>query len=247
MNSTRVIIHGSGGRMGEAIIKLCQQRKDLEVVAEISRNSTLQLDALEPADVLIDFSQPEGLQQALDWCLRSKTALLSGTTGIDEGLMASLRSAGASIPVFWAPNTSIGVNLTAQLVDKAAQSLGMTADVEITEAHHRYKKDAPSGTALQLAQAVANARGQDFNAVVNSGQQGDCGLRADGEIGISSVRAGDIVGEHTVLFQLPGEVLEITHRATDRNSFARGALEAARWLSQKSAGFYNMRDLLHHL
>ncbi|MCF6226879.1 MAG: 4-hydroxy-tetrahydrodipicolinate reductase [Xanthomonadales bacterium] len=243
----RVIIHGSGGRMGQAISQLCGQSQDMEVVAGISRQSAEQLATLEPADVLIDFSQPEGLQQALDWCLQTKTALLSGTTGIDEGLMAALRSAGKIIPVFWAPNTSIGVNLAAQLVATAAHSLGMAADVEIIEAHHRYKKDAPSGTALQLAEIVASARGQDINAVVKSGRKGDCGVRPDGEIGISSIRAGDIVGDHTVLFQLPGEVLEITHRATDRNSFARGALEAARWLNNQSAGFYDMRDLLGNL
>ena len=247
MSNIRVVIHGSGGRMGMAIAELCQQSPDLEVVAGIDRDNSTQLSQLEPADVLIDFSLPDGLGQALEWCLQSKTALVSGTTGVDEQMMASLRRAGAEIPVFWAPNMSIGVNLAAQLVATAAHSLGMAADVEITEAHHRYKKDAPSGTAVQFAEIVASARGQDFNKVVKSGRHGDCGVRPDGEIGISSIRAGDIVGEHTVLFQLPGEALEITHKASDRDGFARGALEATRWLNHQSAGFYDMRDLLRSL
>jgi len=247
MSNIRVIIHGSGGRMGQAIAELCRQSPDLEVVAGVDRDNSSVLEGLEPADVLIDFSQPDGLQQALEWCLETKTALVSGTTGIDQQLMAALRSAGTQIPVFWAPNMSIGVNLAAQLVATAAHSLGMTADVEIIEAHHRYKKDAPSGTALQFAEVVASARGQNFSEVVKSGREGDCGVRPDGEIGISSIRAGDIVGDHTVLFQLPGEALEITHRATDRDGFARGALEASRWLNHQSAGFYDMRDLLRNL
>lgn len=247
MRNIRVIIHGSGGRMGQSIAALCKQSPDLEVIAGVGRGNVSELANLEPVDILIDFSQPEGLQQALEWCLKTNTALVSGTTGIDQSLMAGLRSAGAQIPVFWAPNMSIGVNLAAQLVATAAHSLGMTADVEIIEAHHRYKKDAPSGTALQFAEVVASARGQDVNSVIKSGREGDCVVRPDGEIGISSIRAGDIVGDHTVLFQLPGEALEITHRATDRNGFARGALEASRWLNHQSAGFYDMRDLLRNL
>jgi len=244
MSNIRVIVYGANGRMGLAITELCQQSPDLDVVAGFDQEDADLMAAHEPVDVLIDFSQPEGQAEALAWCLQTKTAMVSGTTGIDAPHMAALHSAGAQIPVFWAPNMSIGVNLTAQLVATAAHSLGMTADVEIIESHHRYKKDAPSGTALQLAEVVASARGQEFEKVVHSGRHGDCGVRPDGEIGISSIRAGDLVGEHTVLFQLPGEALEITHRATDRDCFARGALEAARWLNHQSAGFYDMRDLL---
>ncbi len=244
MTSIRVIIHGAEGRMGQSLISLCQQSQDFEIIAEVDRSTKVQLDALGPVDVLIDFSLPNGLRQALGWCVKNQTALLSGTTGIDELLLADLRSAGREIPVFWAPNMSIGVNLTARLVATAAHSLGLAADVEIVEAHHRYKKDAPSGTALQLAGVVASARGQD-DTVISSGRSGDCGIRPDGEIGISSIRAGDLVGEHTVLFQLPGESLEISHKANDRDSFALGALEACRWLNHQSAGFYDMRDLLN--
>lgn len=244
MSSIRIIIHGANGRMGQLLTNLCNQNPDFEIIAAVDRDTQAQLIELEPADVLIDFSLPKGLREALGWCVQSKTALVSGTTGIDELLMSDLRTAAQEIPVFWAPNMSIGVNLSARLVATAAHSLGMAADVEIIEAHHRYKKDAPSGTALQLAEVVASARGQNASEVIVSGRSGDCGVRPDGQIGISSIRAGDLVGEHTVLFQLPGESLEITHKANDRDSFALGAIEASRWLNRQSAGFYDMRDLL---
>jgi 4-hydroxy-tetrahydrodipicolinate reductase len=170
--------------------------------------------------------------------------ILIGTTGFDADSREILERAAREIPVLIAPNTSVGVTVVAQLVSMAAAGLGLSYDVEISEAHHRMKRDAPSGTALALGEAVAEARAQSLSEVATYDRAGQCVPRSPGSIGFSSLRAGDIVGEHTVTFAGAGERVEITHRATDRIIFARGALRAAEWLIGRPAGLYGMRNVL---
>jgi 4-hydroxy-tetrahydrodipicolinate reductase len=198
---------------------------------------------LTGASVAIDFSVPQCVAANARACAAAKVPLLVGTTGFDPGVRASLESAAAVIPVLIAPNTSVGVNVVAHLVKLAAQALA-GADVEISEAHHRMKRDAPSGTALALGEVVARARGQAFNDIAVFDRHGGLAPRRTGDIGFAVLRAGDIVGEHTVTFALAGERVEITHRATDRITFARGALRAAEWLAGRPPGLYAMEDVI---
>jgi 4-hydroxy-tetrahydrodipicolinate reductase len=176
--------------------------------------------------------------------IASGCGLVVGTTGLDGEALARLRSAAESIPVLVAPNTSLGVNLLIQLVEKAAASLPPEYDIEIFEAHHRYKVDAPSGTALRLGEAAAAGRGETLESVSVAARVGQTGPRPAGAIGFGVVRGGDIVGEHTVFYAGPGERLELTHRAHDRMTFAYGALRAAQWLRGRAAGRYAMTDVL---
>ncbi len=200
--------------------------------------------ALCGAAVAIDFSLPQCVAGNARACAAAGVPLLVGVTGCDAAGRAALESAAAVIPVLIAPNTSLGVAVAAKLVDLAARALGPGYDVEIGEVHHRLKRDAPSGTALALGEAVAAARGRRLQDVAVFDRHGGSALRAEGQIGFAVQRAGDIVGEHTVVFAGSGERLEITHRATDRITFARGALRAARWLRGRPAGLYSMADVL---
>jgi 4-hydroxy-tetrahydrodipicolinate reductase len=200
--------------------------------------------ALRGAAVAVDFSRPHCVMDHAQACVRAGVPLLVGTTGFDAQARAALETAAATIPVLIAPNTSLGVGVMAQLVKLATTSLGLGFDVEIAEAHHRLKRDAPSGTALALGEAVAEARGQRLAAVAVYDRHGTFAPREAGSIGFSVVRGGDIVGEHTVVFAGAGERLEITHRATDRAAFARGALQAAAWLVGQPAGLYGMENVL---
>jgi 4-hydroxy-tetrahydrodipicolinate reductase len=194
--------------------------------------------ALAGADVLLDFSLPESTGLALEACLKAGKPLVTGVTGMDEGLKARLAEAAKRIPVLAAPNMSLGVALLSRMAEQAARVLGPDFDIEISEAHHRHKKDAPSGTALRLAEVMSEARGK-VPVEKNVGRQGP---RQPGSIGFSVVRAGDIVGEHTVLFAGAGERLELSHRAQSRSTFAHGALSAARWIAGRKPGFYNLAD-----
>jgi len=200
--------------------------------------------ALESAAVAIDFSLAHAVAANANACLRARVPLLVGTTGIDAAARGVLESAAATIPVLIAPNTSVGVNVAARLVRLATLGLGPDYDVEIVESHHRMKRDAPSGTALALGEVVAGARGRPLVELAVFDRHGDDEPRAPGSIGFAVVRAGDIVGEHTVVFASVGERVEITHRATDRITFARGALRAAAWLAGRPAGLYSMNDVL---
>lgn len=199
--------------------------------------------ALAGAAVAVDFSLAAGVAAHAAACAEAGVPLLIGTTGLDSAARAAFEAAAQVIPVLVAPNTSVGINVMAHLVRLATRALA-AADVEISEAHHRLKRDAPSGTALALGEAVANARGQRLAEVAVYARHGIQPPRAHGEVGFSVVRAGDIVGEHTVSFALAGERLEITHRATDRITFARGALRAAEWLIARPPGLYTMDDVL---
>jgi 4-hydroxy-tetrahydrodipicolinate reductase len=200
--------------------------------------------ALAGAAVAVDFSLPQSAAANVRACVAAGVPLLMGTTGVDGAARAALESAAALIPVLVAPNTSVGINVMARLVDLATRALGAGYEVEIAEAHHRMKRDAPSGTALALGEAVARARGQVFGDVAVFDRHGSSVPRAPGDIGFAVTRAGDIVGDHTVTFAVDGERLEITHRAADRILFARGALRAAAWLVGRPAGLYGMDHVL---
>ena len=200
--------------------------------------------ALRAADVAVDFSLPSAVGEHATACAAAGVPLLIGSTGWDQSTRTLIEAAAARIPVLVAPNTSTGVNLIRSLVSTAARALGEAYDVEISEAHHRMKRDAPSGTALDLGEAVAATRGAALSELASFARHGDTGPRVPGSIGFSVTRAGDIVGEHTVLFAGDGERIEITHRATDRAAFARGALRAAVWLVGRPAGLYGMSDVL---
>jgi 4-hydroxy-tetrahydrodipicolinate reductase len=199
---------------------------------------------LKGASTAVDFSTAPNTLAHVEACVAAGVPILVGTTGFDAACRGMLNMAAKSIPVLIAPNTSVGVGVVSQLVSLATAALGAAYDVEISEAHHRMKRDAPSGTALALGEAVAAARGQDLDELANYDRIGDSGPRSLGSIGFSARRAGDIVGEHTVTFAAAGELVEITHRATDRMTFARGALRAAEWLIGRPAGLYGMSDVL---
>jgi 4-hydroxy-tetrahydrodipicolinate reductase len=199
---------------------------------------------LQGAAVAVDFSLPECVAANAAACVAARIGLLVGTTGLDAATRAALDAAAAAIPILLAPNTSVGVGVVARLVKLATRALGPDYDVEISEAHHRLKRDAPSGTALALGEAVAGERGRPLRDLAVFERHGPAAVRRPGDVGFSVLRAGDIVGEHTVTFAAGGERVEITHRATDRSTFARGALRAAAWLRTRPPGLYTMSDVL---
>jgi 4-hydroxy-tetrahydrodipicolinate reductase len=258
----KIALHGASGRMGQSVARLAGAEGAVVVGAVVSAGSrnlgrdvgevagigslgvVLAADVasgLLGADVAIDFSTPEALHRLLPLAVRARVALVSGTTRLDAACERLLDEAARSIPVLWAPNTSVGVHVLAELVAKAIERLGPGFDVGIVETHHHAKTDAPSGTATKLAAAARAARGQ--LAAVH-GREGNVGPRSRDEIGVLAVRGGDVIGDHTVHLLGPGERLELTHRATSRDLFARGALRAARWLAGKPAGRYGMGDVL---
>ena len=200
--------------------------------------------ALQGAQVLIDFTRPEATFGYLDACVAAGVPLVIGTTGFDEAGKARIAAAAQRIPVVFAPNMSVGVNLLMKLAELAARVLEDGYDIEIIEAHHRHKVDAPSGTALGLGQAVARAIDRDLSACAVYGREGVTGERDSKTIGFATVRGGDIVGDHTLLFAGIGERVELTHKASSRATFAQGALRAAKWLQGRAPGLYDMRDVL---
>ncbi|MHA1570534.1 MAG: 4-hydroxy-tetrahydrodipicolinate reductase [Alphaproteobacteria bacterium] len=259
----RVAINGACGRMGRRLVAMVSEEDDMGVVAalEQSGHPSLGSDAGEvagcgkigvpvtdalgvAADVAIDFSSPSSTAALATVCAEKGVALVTGTTGLSPAQKTSLATAGQKTPVLLAPNMSVGMNLLFKLAADAASALGDDYDVEIIEKHHRFKKDAPSGTALRLAEAVAQATGRHLEGCVNYGRQGQSPGRPAEEIGIHSVRAGDIVGDHTVLFSSLGERIELTHRAHTRDTFVRGAIRAARFLAGRAPGLYEMTDVL---
>jgi 4-hydroxy-tetrahydrodipicolinate reductase len=262
---TRAILFGATGRMGSAIVRAGLADKSLEVVlaiasagskstgkdvGEIAGAGKLGVPVrdqlpqdLGGASVAIDFSRPELSLHALAACRAARIPLVIGTTGHGEQFAARVDEAARDIPVLVAANTSIGVAVAQALVQLAAKVLPAGFDIEISEAHHKHKVDAPSGTALALAESAARGRGLDVRKHVVSGRTGQ-GARVEGQIGISSIRAGDVVGSHTVWFAGPGERLTVTHEATDRTIFARGAIRAAVWLASQTPGLYSMANVL---
>jgi 4-hydroxy-tetrahydrodipicolinate reductase len=246
----RVVIVGAAGRMGCAIREALDQGSGTQLVGAIDREadasrgiSTDLESALRGADVMIDFSSPSSTAANLAACARHGVAALVGTTGLGDEAERAASEASARIPVLIAANTSLGVTLLTELVRQAAAALPADFDIEITEGHHRHKKDAPSGTALALGRAAAEGRGQTLDAVRAATREGES-LRKPGEIGFSVIRAGDLVGDHLVLFAGEGERVTLGHQATDRAIFARGALRAARWLAGRAPGRYQMVDVI---
>ena len=261
---TRVAIHGAAGRMGRNLVAACREHPELELVAALEHagHEALGQDAgllaglgplelavtTDPAavafDVLIDFSRPEGTLSMLRVCRERQVPIVIGTTGFDPEQRSAIGAASQYIPLLMAPNTGVGVNVLFGLVEQAARVLGEDYDAEVIEAHHRHKVDAPSGTALHLGEAIARGRGQRLDDHAVYAREGHTGERARGEIGFATVRGGDIVGEHTVLFAGGGERIEITHRASSRMLFARGAVRAAAWMAGQRPGMYDMQDVL---
>lgn len=199
---------------------------------------------IDRGDVLIEFTAPEASLEHLEVVAQHRKAAVIGTTGFNPDQLARMRSLAEKAPCLWSPNMSLGVNLMYALVERAAAALGDAYDIEILEVHHHFKVDAPSGTALKLGEVLAGATGRGLSEAGVYGRKGLVGERKRGEIGIHAIRAGDIVGDHTVIFGGMGERLEITHRAQSRENFARGALRAAQWIVRQGSGLYNMKDVL---
>jgi 4-hydroxy-tetrahydrodipicolinate reductase len=261
----KIAIAGSAGRMGRTLIEAVWTSKDLELSAalEIARSPQLGKDAGEAlgiasgvlvsadyaagiaaSDCLIDFTRPEASLLHLDACLDSGTNLVIGTTGFSAQDKQRILDAAKRIAIVFAPNMAVGVNATFKLAEVAAKILGDAYDVEIVEAHHRHKVDAPSGTAIKLGEVVAVALGRDLKICAVHGREGDTGERDSKSIGFHAIRGGDIVGEHTVIFAGIGERVEVTVRSQSRMTYAAGALRAARFLGAKTSGLYDMQDVL---
>ena len=238
-------VWGAGGRMGSAVMEAVKTTGDSELAFAVDRPGHAGLDSKPTrADVVIDFSGAAGFDDALEHCVSTATPLVSGSTGLSSQQLASLDVAADRIPLLWSPNTSYGVLVLREITAHASRLLDPECDVEIIDIHHRQKRDAPSGTALALGESVASARGIELSDVAHRGEMPRAAPRRSGEIGFSAVRAGDVIGEHTVVFAMHGERIELTHRASSRGLFAAGALRAARWLVGRSNGRYDMRDLL---
>jgi len=255
----RAVVAGAAGRMGSRVLAMLREEKDFAVTGAFERSGTeyvgrdaggiriasgIELALENGADVVIDFTAPSATMQHAPVCAARGVALVIGTTGLSAEHKTELRTLARRIPLLLAPNMSVGVNVLFRLVAEAAKALGATYEIEIVEMHHRMKRDAPSGTALRLAEVAAEALGVDPADAFVYQRHGDVGARKKGTIGVQALRGGDVVGEHTVHFLADGERLELTHEATSRDNFARGAVRAARWLSGKKPGFYDMQDVL---
>jgi 4-hydroxy-tetrahydrodipicolinate reductase len=240
---TRIIITGSKGRMGQAVIACAKNFRELEVAGQIDQGDDLR-SVIAKGDVVVDFSSHAATPGIVSLCARNKRALVIGTTGHSESEKAEIGKRKTQIPIVLASNFSTGVNALFWLTRKAAEILGPAFDLEIVEMHHRTKKDAPSGTAKTLAQILADARKLQLDKAARHGRVGIVGERTPAEIGIHSVRGGDVVGDHTIIFATNGERLELTHRASSRETFANGALRAALWVVRQKPGLYDMQDVL---
>lgn len=238
---TRLVVCGAEGKMGQRIVALARQDARFDVVAGVDRSDDLG-GVLSESDAVIDFTAPEATLFIARQAAQAKKALVIGTTGVSDATRRELRRLSRRVPLVFSPNMSVGMNVLFQLVAEAAKALAHY-DIEVVEAHHNMKKDAPSGSAMKLALTAAEASGRRIQDFVY-GRKGLTGPRSKKEVGISTVRAGDIVGDHTVLIAGPGERLELTHRAHSRDAFASGALAAAAWAVRQKPGFYSMRDVL---
>jgi 4-hydroxy-tetrahydrodipicolinate reductase len=263
---TRIAIVGAAGRMGRSLIQAVNEAEGLTLGAATERpdNPLIGRDAGEVAgigslavvltgdlagvtdqfDVLIDFTAPAATLAHLEICRAAGKRMVIGTTGFSDAEKAILFQAAGEMGIVFAPNMSVGVNLCFKLLELAAQVLGDEADVEIIEAHHRHKVDAPSGTALRMGEVIAETLGRDLNSCAVYGREGRTGPRDGKTIGFETIRAGDVVGEHSVWFAMEGERIEIAHKASSRMNFAHGAVRAAGWLAPRGAGLYDMQDVL---
>jgi len=236
----KLAIVGARGRMGRTVLRLAEEQR-LEVVLALDAGERMAALEGSGADVVVDFSSPGATLELCEVAVRARTAIVSGTTGLGDDALAALDRASLHVAVAWEPNMSVGVHVLSALVARAIAMLGAEFDVEIVEAHHRLKVDAPSGTALRLAEVARDARG---GARFVHGREGRPGARAPAEIGVHAVRGGDVVGDHTVLLLGSGERIELVHRASSRELFASGALRVARWIAGKGPGRYRMEDVL---
>lgn len=267
MRDIRVAVVGASGRMGRNLIKAVAETDGLALAAAVDRpgNSFIGCDAgelagmgtlgvtivddltqvMDAVDVVIDFTRPEGTLHHLAVCAEYGKKMVIGTTGFDAAGLEAIRAAAEKIAIVFAPNMSVGVNLVLKLLQLAASVLDpQQYDIEVIEAHHRHKVDAPSGTALRMGEVVAETLGWDLKEVAVYGREGITGERPHKQIGFETIRAGDIVGEHTVMFATEGERVEITHKASSRMTFAKGAARACVWLADKDTGLYDMQDVL---
>ncbi|SNS39663.1 dihydrodipicolinate reductase [Noviherbaspirillum humi] len=261
----KIAIAGASGRMGRMLIETVQQADDATLAGalDVPASPALGTDAaaflgkpagvaiesdlargLAHAEVLIDFTRPEGTLKHLEYCAAHGIKMIIGTTGFDEAGKAAIAEAAKKVAIVFAPNMSVGVNVTMKLLEMAAKSFSHGYDIEIIEAHHRHKVDAPSGTALKMGEVIANAIGRDLKDVAVYAREGVTGERDPSSIGFATIRGGDIVGDHTVLFAGIGERIEITHKSASRVTYAHGSLRAARFLADKQTGLYDMQDVL---
>jgi len=261
---TKLVVIGAAGRMGRRILSLAANSGQFDIIAAVERQGhpdigkvyTLESPsgpievtltdtyAAAAADVAIDFSQPEAVDETIDYCLENKVALVSGTTGLSVRQRDKIKEAAGNIPIIYGSNMSVGMNVLFSLAPKIASILGDEYDIEIVEQHHRFKKDAPSGSALTLAENICQATGRDFPDTLAHGRSGKDALREKGTIGMHAVRAGDITGVHSIIFGTLGETITLNHTANSRDTFVRGALRAAKWLAGKKPGLYSMTDVL---
>ncbi len=266
MKKIRIAVAGAGGKMGRRILALAAQDPQLEIAGALEKKGAADFgkdvgsliekgnlgikvtddfkEALSSSEVLIDFTHPSAAGEHLEAALRFKIGFVLGTTGLSEKTLSSLKNASGQIPILQSPNMSTGVNILFELVSRAAEVLDERYDIEVSETHHKMKKDAPSGTALELARLIAQAKGWEPKNAFLFGRQGETGERKKGTVGIHALRGGDVVGEHTTSFFGNGEIIEITHRATSRDAFASGALAAAKFVAGRKPGLYNMRQIL---
>jgi len=240
---TRIIITGAKGRMGRALLACAPSHAQLQIGTQIDVGDDLAA-VIANCDAVIDFSAHTATLGVAQLCAQHQKALVIGTTGHNDTEVFEIKRLGAKIPIVWASNYSTGVNTLFWLTRKAAEILGPGYDLEVVEMHHRLKKDAPSGTAKSLVEILADVRHQQLAKVVRHGREGIVGERTAEEIGVHSVRGGDVVGDHTVIFAANGERLELTHKASSRDTFANGALRAALWVVKQKPGLYDMQDVL---
>lgn len=257
MDKVNIVICGIAGKMGRLIANLAVGNHKFHIKAGVEVDPKLAEDinlkgikigknlseVVSPKDIVIDFTMPEATESFVKECLENQNPIVIGTTGLSEVSYALIEKASEKIPVFYAPNMSFGVNLFFEVV-KVAASLMKDYEVEISEIHHHFKKDAPSGTAMKIAEIICESSGRQFNKVIKYGREGISEPRSQQEIGIHSIRLGDIVGEHSVYFGGQGEIMEFSHRCYNRESFALGALKAATFLKDKKPGLYGMKDLI---
>ena len=258
-----LVINGAAGRMGKRIVTLAHESKKFDIVGAVDYaehpdmgkdigtlagieplNVDLSPAFPESANVMIDFSLPQAADAAIDYCAKNGVSLVMGTTGLSDGQLTKLKDASKKIAVMQATNMSMGMNLLFATVGKVAKTLGENYDIEIVEAHHRFKKDAPSGSALSLAEHICEDTGRDYPGSLTHGREGKEATRKEGTIGMHAIRGGDIVGEHSIIYSTLGETVTLSHRAHTRDTFVGGALRAAEWITTQKPGFYNMQDVL---
>jgi 4-hydroxy-tetrahydrodipicolinate reductase len=243
VSKTKVIINGAKGRMGQALLNCATRLPEIEIVGAIDQGDDLGA-IIAKCDAIIEFSFHSVTASVAELCAKHHKALVIGTTGHTDAEKSAIRNYQSALPMVWASNYSTGVNTLFWLTRKAAEILGPSFDLEVVEMHHRLKKDAPSGTATTLLEILADVRQLQLKEALRHGREGITGERTNSEIGIHAIRGGDVVGDHTVIFAAQGERVELTHKASSRDTFANGALRASTWVVKQKPGIYDMQDVL---